>query len=142
MVLFLLCVGVQLLQALLSISGFYQPYPNLMHVGTWLLFANGPATWLMLKPHSYVKWSRIVMHFLPCLLAFVWLLGFYQLDESVKSQVYFSVELNKMLFWVAFLVHWAAYLLVTWLRQLKSGHQIFPLMWLVLLLCGAIYCAH
>ncbi len=133
-VFFLFCIGIQLLQAVLSMSDFYLSHPHWMHVGTWLLFANGPATWLVInnsKPHS-----KVLLHFLPCLLAFVGLLTFYQLNANIKPQSYYGFGLHKMLFWLLFLLHWASYLLWALIQKNKTQDHSSRFVTIVYLGCG------
>ncbi|WP_223788327.1 helix-turn-helix domain-containing protein [Marinicella meishanensis] len=136
MVLFLFCVGVQLLQALLSMGTFYERHPNWLHAGTWLLFANGPTMWLMLHPKQ-PNWSQVRWHGVPALLAFVWLLTFYHLDPALKSAAYYGRGAHKMWFWLLFLLHWFGYWLLIWRRFGMQPQPNRSLMWLVLGLSGS-----
>lgn len=117
LVLFLFCVAVQLLQALLSMGEFYSKYPQLMHVGTWLLFVNGPACWWTLAAKKNMQLNK--WHLVPSVIAFIWLMTFYQLDETLKPFVYYGNGNNKMFFWLLFLVHWSVYLLAVVIKSKK-----------------------
>ena len=138
MVVFLFCLGVQLLQTVWSMGEFYRDYPQLLHAGTWLLFANGPATWLMLGDRPLSQRVNVWWHFLPCLLAFIWLLTFYQLPDESKPMAYYGVGTHKMTFWLLFLLHWGIYLLVAVKEHFAVKNKPSQLFSLVVGLC-AIY---
>ncbi len=135
MVIFLFCLGVQLLQSLLSMGGFYRDYPQLLHAGTWLLFANGPATWLMLGRRPLNQRGGVWWHFLPCLIAFIWLWTFYELPAESKPAAFYGVGIQKMAFWLLFLLHWAAYLLMAAKEQLADGSKPSQLFLMAMALC-------
>ncbi len=134
-VFFLFCIGIQLLQALFSMSDFYLTHPHWMHAGTWLLFANGPATWLMIHNHKPSR-KVLLLHMLPCLLAFVALLTFYQLNASNKAPSFYGLGPKKMLFWLLFLLHWGGYLI--WSIKQKNRSPKWParLTTIIYLGCG------
>ncbi len=134
-VLFLFCLAIQLLQALLSMSDFYLSHPHWMHVGTWLLFANGPSTWLVLSNQS--PDHKLLLHYLPCLLAFVGLITFYQLHASAKPPSYYGFGYQKMLFWLLFLLHWGSYLFWSMRQMQQSQLHASRFNTLIYLGCGS-----
>lgn len=136
MVLFLFCLGVQLLQALLSMGTFYDRNPHFLHVGTWLLFVNGPAMWLMLQADQR-SGKKIHWHFLPGVVAFVWLLTFYHLDAELKAAAYYGQGAHKKWFWLLFLMHWLVYMLLVWRQRPSQRPTNLTLCNMVLVLCGS-----
>ena len=149
----LICLTVQLLQAFLSIKGYYFQYPELMHLGSWTLFINGPALYfyarsqlnLGINKHKHHKQWLSLLHLIPALLALIWLIPFFLLEPSVKYQTYYQVTDKKIAFWSLFLIHLATYWILsarlTW-SHLKSSptktHQ--QLYWLTLPLLAAFAC--